>query len=178
MRLNRHDPLHSVAMPMDRNSEFNLDEVTTIAIGNMDSDGNFVSDWDWFAAQSHVVRIAEDYGMVVAVTEGPGLTSDQPGVEVEDSFVCVVINVTNQDKMREDIAYMLSRFDMSSAAYSTDYAHEPVFNTPSGWRPSYGRQASQADPVAHLRDMTTNPYRTFAVAGLRLRREARARHEI
>jgi hypothetical protein len=114
-----------------------LDSVLTVAIGRNGRDGTPMSDRDWAEFQSLVAaELVSAGGTIVAHTTGGGLGSDgvNEGSE-EESAVFVAINIEHLIAARRSIALALKLFGQSSAAFAFDMAHEPVFPTPTGFRP-------------------------------------------
>jgi hypothetical protein len=115
-----------------------LDSVLTVAIGRNGQAGDPLPDHAWDLFQREVASsLLATGGTIVAHTTGGGLGSD--GVnngQEEESCVFVVINVGDPDRVRRLVAWDLGHFDQSSACFAFDLAHEPVFATPSGFRPA------------------------------------------
>ena len=112
------------------------DRVTTIALGDLRGDGSRIPADRFEAIADKIARKAEAYGgTVYAVTYGEGIGSDGDNLgEAERSAVILVGNVENETALRLYVARALRASGMTSAAYSTDADHEPVFDTPTGER--------------------------------------------
>ena len=110
-----------------------LDQVVTVAIGRMDRNGNNLplSSWtdvrDWVKDDCD----ANKYwwgGTIVAEGDIRGVTSDQDTQSHEDSYVVLVVNVEDVDRLRKEIALSIGAFKLTSACYAVDSTHEPVFS--------------------------------------------------
>jgi hypothetical protein len=115
-----------------------LDSVLTVAIGRNGQDGQPMTTADWLLFQHNVAaELVSAGGTIVAHTVGGGLGSDgvNEGSE-EESAVFVAINVEDLNGARRNVAQWLREFGQSSACFAFDMAHEPVFATPSGFRPA------------------------------------------
>lgn len=127
-----------------------LDTVTTIAIGEIAVDGLPITLKGWHDLRAWLTRIAEAHGTVVATADGRGVTSDQPDEQGERTFVVIVINVNDLGSLRENVAYALKRYGLTSACFATDHHHEPAFATDNGFRPApAGTVTSAAYAPAH-----------------------------
>ena len=114
-----------------------LDRILTIAIGDLDTEGNRISpaDYDYWA---HTIAqdVRDNGGTVYAVTFGDGIGSDgvNDGAE-ERSAVILAGNVDSVDRLRATVGFRLTRMGASSACFALDGAHEPAFATIDGRRP-------------------------------------------
>lgn len=128
-----------------------LDSVLTVAIGRNQADGTPMNTGQWLAFQHEVAAsLLATGGTIVAHTLGGGLGSDGVNADQEEeSCVFVVINVGRLDEVRRLVAMDLDRFDQSSACFAFDTAHEPVFATADGFRPSsvdsFGAQLAEGN---------------------------------
>lgn len=115
-----------------------LDSVLTVAIGRNQQDGTPLADTDWNTFQRVVgITLERHGGIVVAHTHGGGIGSDGGNAGVlEESAVFVAINIDDLLGARRDLAPVLKAFGQSSACFAFDMAHEPVFATTDGFRPS------------------------------------------
>lgn len=122
-----------------------LDHVITIAIGrNRNDNGEPLSHNDWEDFKRAVRIEASMHGLVVAEGElaGIGSDGDNDGV-AEDSYIVSVVLAeleftstrTLAESLRLTIAPILMEYHQTSAAFVNDPQHEPVFNTPNGYRP-------------------------------------------
>lgn len=113
------------------------DRVLTIALGDLLPDGSRLRRSLFYAIAGSIAGAVDDHGgTVYAITYGDGFGSD--GVNdgaPEHSAVILAGNVADVAGLRRYVATMLRRSGMTSAACALDYAHEPVFNTPTGARP-------------------------------------------
>lgn len=119
-------------------SNITLDSVLTVAIGRNGQDGQPMNTGQWLAFQARVRLCLEHHGAtVVAHTVGGGVGSDgvNDGAD-EESTVFVAINPVDLLGLRHDLAQTLRAFDQHSACFAFDLAHEPVFATSDGFRPS------------------------------------------
>jgi len=113
------------------------DRVLTIALGDLLPDGSRVPRATFYAIAGEIAGAVDDHGgTVYAITYGDGFGSDGANDGVpEHSAVILAGNVADVAGLRRYVATHLRRSGMTSAACAMDYAHEPVFNTPSGARP-------------------------------------------
>ena len=122
-----------------------LDQILTVAIGTLDSNGRRIREFVLF--ERDILDVMELAGYtIVAETHGYGLTSDQPDETTEDTSVFVGIN-GDADKARPLVAGVLKTYGASSACFAIDSAHEPVFATEDGYRAT-GRTADLAAAYA------------------------------
>ncbi len=125
-----------------------LDAVTTIAVGELDRNGVPLSVPSWRSLCTDIRLICQTLGTLVAEAQGCGATSDQDDTYDEATAVFIVINVADLPTLRRAIATRLHAYDLTSACFATDAAHEPVFNTTDGSRPS-GPPCPISDRPAH-----------------------------
>ena len=112
-----------------------LDQVLTVAIGDLDSEGIKLTPTEWSDFRSDVRQVLDTYGDVVAEVEGLGIGSDGLNEgQVEATAVYIVVNPERIDRLRAHLAQVIDAYGQSSACFALDQAHEPVFNTPSGYR--------------------------------------------
>lgn len=125
MNVNTHTEAHQVQ----------LDQVLTVAIGDICTDGTRLDDLDWSFFGDEVRSLLDFHGTIVAEATGIGTTSDQDVEQAERTRLFVAVNVHGIAVVRKYLAEILVRYGQSSAAFAWDTAHEPCFATASGFRP-------------------------------------------
>lgn len=137
------------------NGQVTLDAVLTVAIGRNGADGTPMSDHDWELFQRSVKCTLNVYGTVVchalsvSAVGSDGLNDGQD----EESAVFIAVNVDDEELVRKLIGQKLARFEQTSACFSVDHYHEPVFaGTTDGYRP----RVAIDDPFAEGRARRTH----------------------
>ncbi len=115
-----------------------LDSVLTVAIGRNRQDGSPLSEQRWGEFKATVAGHLRHAGTIVGFGEGKGTGSDgvNEGEVEENAIFLALVDADQLAGLRVLMAATLRRFNQTSAAFSFDLAHEPVFNTPNGWRPA------------------------------------------
>lgn len=116
-----------------------LDSVLTVAIGDIDTDGNKLTPTEWSDFRSDMRQVLETYGTVVAEATGDGVRSDDcvdegDDHELEGTCVFIVINHEQNMGIRSHVAQVIRAYGQSSCCFAIDRAHEPVFATRTGNR--------------------------------------------
>lgn len=101
------------------------DTITTIAIGRLDKRGAALDPMMWFEVGAHVTQACMRHGDLVSVSEGNGVTTDQPHFGIEECKVFIVSNA-NEKELRNAVEDVLDNWDLSSACFAHDPAHEPA----------------------------------------------------
>ena len=124
------DPIFTLGTP-DR------DRVLTIAIGDLTTYGYAMDRARFYALAGDIASEVHEFGGdVYALTYGDAFGSDGINAgELEHSAVILCGNVTDERGLRQSVARRLVAHDLSSACFSVDSAHEPVFATHNGARP-------------------------------------------
>jgi hypothetical protein len=138
-------------------TQVELDTVLTVAIGRNGADGQPMSDPQWSRFQTETASRIQGNGakvvchaLSVAAVGSDGSNDGQD----EESAVFVAINPTDELELRRQLGTLLARFGQSSACFSLDHFHEPVFaGTTDGYRP---RVAPIDDPFAEGRARRTH----------------------
>lgn len=117
------------------------DTVLTVAIGRNDGfNGGELAEPRWALFQLVVGDLLAQYGTIVchATTDKGAVASDGIGAgQAEDSAVFIVINPTDVEALRVELAPILAEFGQVTACFSIDRDHEPVFSTTTdGYRPA------------------------------------------
>lgn len=122
-----------------------LDSVLTIAIGRNLPDGKPMSDDHWAQFQFEVAtEIDRSGGTLVCHARSDfavGSDGANDGAE-EESAVFLVVNVARLDALRRELSGVIADYGQTSACFSFDLAHEPVFaGTTDGYRPQLSAAA-------------------------------------
>lgn len=113
-----------------------LDRVSTIAIGDPLCHEKTL--WNFSDQIAYEVRLAG--GTVYAQTVGMAIGSDGVnGGQPERTAIVLAGNIADLDGLRLRLAHLLSDWNMTSACFATDSAHEPIFQGPTGYRPGYSQ---------------------------------------
>ena len=118
-----------------------LDTVLTVAIGRNLADGTPMDDERWSLFQWSVRHLLDAHGTVVChalSVAAVGSDGVNDGAE-EDSAVFIVVNPADEQLLRRRLGDELTGFGQTSACFSVDHFHEPVFaGTTDGYRPRVG----------------------------------------
>lgn len=113
-----------------------LDYVHTFAFGRTTAAGTDLSDSDWAQLTATLRNLIAQSHTIVASAYGEGMTSDQPDVLPEETYVVIAIGHAPTEILRRNVATMLHTYGLSSACFATDYRHEPAFaSCANGYRP-------------------------------------------
>lgn len=104
---------------------FERDAITTIAIGRNDKNGLPLDPMMWFDLCAQVTQACMRQGDLVSVTQGNGVTTDQPHFGIEECQVYIVANA-DVSRLRAEIEEILDNWDLSSACFAHDPTHEPA----------------------------------------------------
>jgi hypothetical protein len=112
------------------------DSILTVAVGRRRaSDGRLLSERAWHQFVDDLEAILGRHGTIVASVEGVGVGSDGVNAKKsEDSHAYIVANPEKLENLRQKVAKVLQAYDQSSACFSLDLSHEPVFTTEDGYR--------------------------------------------
>ena len=119
------------------------DTVTTLIIGRIDRDGTNMPQVRWDMLRDRCNEILNEHSVTVVTRamNADGVTSDQPNAQTEDCAVWVLLpswdHLSGEGfNLRRNIGALLFAYNLSTACFSTDWSHEPVFsNTYDGYRP-------------------------------------------
>jgi hypothetical protein len=116
-----------------------LDSVLTVAVGRNQANGKPLSDEAWTQFQTEVALELQLRGTVVGHGTGNGVGTDglNDGQGEENAIWLALVEVHKLAPLRKALAAIIGRYGQSTAAFSYDLAHEPVFSsTTDGFRPS------------------------------------------
>jgi len=120
---------------MVKTKKIKLDKILTIAVGRDYGDSHTLNDIDWINFQQKLIKAIDKHGTCVGAATGRGVGSDDSRYGItEDTAIFIVLNPKYVNRLRKAIAALLPQYGQSSACFSLDMHHEPVFPTKTGWR--------------------------------------------
>lgn len=140
-------------------NQVTLDTVLTVAVGRNGADGAPMSGSDWEIFRSNLRTVLSDSdtgGLVVCEAlsvQAVGSDGVNEGAD-EESAVFIVVNPADEATVRLAVRDELQLFGQTSACFSVDHLHEPVF---AGTRDGYRPRLALEDFTAEGRARRTHP---------------------